>query len=46
MSVPMMVDIIRNKLKRDFTKEEWNYYIGDKVPYESFRSLSRKEVAP
>lgn len=46
MSVPMMVDIIRHKLKRDFTREEWNYYIGDKVPYESFRSSSRKEVAP
>ena len=46
MSVPMMVDIIHGKLKRDFTKDEWNYYIGDKVPFESFLSSRGKEVAP
>lgn len=43
MSVPMMVDIVHGKLKRDFTKEEWNYYIGNKVPYESFLTPDRKE---
>ena len=36
LSAPMMVERISKKLKRDFTKEEWNYYIGNKVPYESF----------
>ena len=44
MSVPMMVDLIRNNLKRDFTTEEWNYYIGKNVPYESF--LNGKEARP
>lgn len=37
LSVPIMVERISKKLKRDLTKEEWNYYIGDKVPYESFK---------
>ena len=46
LSVPMMVDIVRNKLKRDLTREEWNYYIGDKIPYESFISEHGKEVIP
>ena len=46
MSVPMMVDIVRSKLKRDLTREEWNYYIGDKIPYESFISEHGKEVMP
>ena len=46
LSVPMMVDIIRGKLKRDFTQDEWNYYIGKNIPYESFLSSSGKEVEP
>ena len=37
LSVPEMVERIRRKLKRDFTREEWNYYIGSNVPYESFK---------
>ena len=37
LSVPEMVERISKKLKRDFTKEEWNYYIGNNVPYESFK---------
>lgn len=36
LSVPMMVERIRKELKRDLTTEEWNYYIGRNVPYESF----------
>jgi len=46
LSVPMMVERISKKLKRDFTIDEWNYYIGRKVPYESFMSTKGKEVAP
>lgn len=46
LSVPRMVDIVRGKLKRDFTKDEWNYYIGSQVPFESFVSEQGKEVAP
>ena len=44
MSVPMMVDLVRKKLKRDFTTDEWHYYIGEKVPYESFVGKQGKEV--
>jgi len=43
MSIPVMVDIVHGKLKRDFTRDEWNYYIGSKVPYESFLKKTRKE---
>ena len=42
MSVPSMVDMTWDRLKRDFTAEEWNYYIGKNVPYESF--LKKKET--
>ena len=37
LSVPEMVERINKKLKRNFTQEEWNYYIGNNVPYESFK---------
>lgn len=44
ISVPMMVDRIKHKLKRNFTKDEWNYFIGEKIPYESFISTKGKEA--
>ena len=44
ISIPMMVDRIKHKLKRDFTQTEWNYYIGEKIPYESFLSNKGKEA--
>ena len=43
ISVPMMAERIKGKLKRNFTQNEWNYYIGEKVPYESFISTKGKE---
>ena len=46
ISVPFMVDIIKKKLKRNLTTEEWNYYIGENVPYESFTRAQGKEVTP
>ena len=36
ISVPTMVEKIQKKLKRNMTTEEWNYYIGQNIPYESF----------
>ena len=36
ISVDKMVETMRKKLKRNMTTEEWNYYIGQNVPYESF----------
>ena len=44
ISVPMMVGRIKHKLKRDFTQKEWNYYIGEQIPYESFLSKKGKEA--
>ena len=46
ISVPYMVETIRKKLKRNLTNEEWNYYIGKDVPYETFVDTQGKEVAP
>ena len=31
-----MVDKVQKKLKRNFTPSEWNYFIGENVPYETF----------
>ena len=36
LSIPMMVETLSKKIKREFTHEEWNYYIGRNVPMESF----------
>ena len=44
ISVPDMVATIRKKLKRDLTPEEWNYYIGYDVPYETFLGTQGKEA--
>ena len=44
ISIPLMVERIKHKLKRDFTQTEWNYYIGEKIPYESFLSEKGKEA--
>jgi WD40 repeat protein len=44
ISVPMMVERIKHKLKRNFTQDEWNYFIGEKIPYESFISTKGKEA--
>jgi hypothetical protein len=46
ISVPIMVETIKKKLKRNFTMEEWNYYIGQNVPYESFVDTQGKGVVP
>lgn len=36
ISVPMMVAKLKSQLKRNFTREEWNYFIGSRTPYETF----------
>ncbi len=38
ISVDLMAEKVHNNLKRDFTAEEWSYYIGNNVPYESFKA--------
>ena len=37
ISVSAMAQVAKSQLTRDFTQEEWNYYIGSNVPYESFK---------
>ncbi len=36
ISVPTMVERLRNKLKRNLTQEEWNFFIGSSIPFEDF----------
>ena len=36
ISVPLMKERLQKKIKRNFTTDEWNYYIGQNVPYEQF----------
>lgn len=36
ISVPLMATTIKESLTRNFTQEEWNYYIGTNIPYETF----------
>jgi WD40 repeat protein len=43
ISVQAMQQQLKAKLKRDLTREEWNYYIGSNIPYETF---IRKEARP
>ena len=40
-SVPMMIERLKGQLKRNLTRDEWNYYIGRNIPYETFM---RKEA--
>jgi hypothetical protein len=46
ISVPIMIDTIKKKIKRNLTHDEWNYFIGQNVPYESFIGTKEKEVGP
>jgi len=36
ISVPLMVLKLKSLLKRNLTREEWNFYIGQNIPYETF----------
>ena len=33
VSLPMMAERIEKSLKRNFTQQEWNYYVGKSIPY-------------
>ena len=37
IDVPKLSQHVRDRIKRDFTTDEWNYFIGSNVPYESFK---------
>ena len=36
ISAPTMVAEIQKRMKRNLTTEEWNYFIGQNIPYETF----------
>ena len=38
ISLPMIAQRLRQNVKRNFTKEEWNYYVGRSVPYRNIKS--------
>jgi WD40 repeat protein len=38
ISVPTMVEKVQQKMKRNLTTEEWNYFIGQSIPYEKYIS--------
>ena len=42
ISVPLMKERLQKKIKRDFTSDEWNYFIGQNVPYEPFIHKGRE----
>ena len=46
ISIPVMVETIRKRLKRNLTTEEWNYFIGQDVPYEPFVGHQAKLTMP
>jgi WD40 repeat protein len=41
-SIPLMASRMEKMITRDLSPDEWNYYIGTDVPYESFKQ-KRKE---
>ena len=42
ISVPQMQQRLQSKLKRNLTREEWNFYIGRNVPYEEIKGKEAK----
>lgn len=41
ISVPQMQQRLKDKVKRNLTRDEWNFYVGSNVPYEEIKG---KEV--
>lgn len=44
ISLPLMQERLQRKITRNFTADEWNYFIGQNVPYEPF--IKGKEAKP
>jgi hypothetical protein len=42
VSLPIIAQRIRQNIKRDFTQEEWNYYVGKSIPYRKVKVNSEK----
>ena len=37
ISLPMIAQRLRQNVKRNFTHEEWNYYVGKGIPYRELK---------
>ena len=37
ISLPKIAERLRHNVKRNFTKEEWNYYVGKGIPYREIK---------
>ena len=42
ISLPIIAQRLRQKVKRNFSKEEWNYYVGKGIPYRKVKENSEK----
>ncbi len=42
ISLPKIAQRLRQNVKRNFTKEEWNYYVGKGIPYRKVKVNSEK----
>lgn len=42
ISIPAMVEEVQKRQKRNLTAEEWNYFIGQNIPYETFVEKVKK----
>lgn len=38
ISLPLIAQRLRRNVKRNFTQEEWNYYVGKGIPYREVKS--------
>ena len=43
ISVPQMQKRLAGKLKRDLTREEWDFYVGKNIPYERITALVKSD---
>ena len=37
ISLPKIANRLSQKVKRDFTQEEWNYYVGKGIPFRKLK---------
>jgi hypothetical protein len=37
ISMPKIAERLRQNVKRDFTKDEWNYYVGKGIPFRKLK---------
>ena len=42
ISLPKIAQLLRQKVKRNFTQEEWDYYVGKGIPYRKVKGIRDK----